>query len=174
NIALAQEQLESEVPIWHCGQMFSWPNDRRPTPQEHRFMTYAAMIEGAKGTLWYTYRGYGQNLPVDDPALWEAQKILLSELNELAPLFLAHGFGDKVLSVEKNKSILAIIKKSPLGTYVIAANLSQTETFQPALPVGNKYDGEITVYNENRSVSLKKGILKDEFKPLDVHIYKVK
>ena len=173
NIALAYEQLENEVPIWHCGQMFSWPNQRRPNPQEHRFMTYAAIMNGAKGTLWYTYKGYGQNLPVDDPELWEAQKVLLSELNELAPLFLEPDFGDIIQLHHKNESIRAIIKESSIGTLLIAVNISKTETYKPELKINKKLNGNISVYNENRSLSVINGILMDEFKPLDVHIYKL-
>ncbi len=174
NIALAYDQLEYKVPIWNCGQMFSWPNQRRPNPQEHRFMTYASIINGAKGTLWYTYKGYGQDLPVDDPELWEAQKILLSELNELAPLFLEPGFGKEVQELSKSKFIQAIVKNSPIGTFVMASNSSKTETVQAVLKIDPKFDGKITVANENREVFIKNGVIRDEFKPLDVHIYKLK
>ncbi len=174
NIKKAYAHTENETPVWHCGQMFKWPEQRRPNPQEHRFMTYHAMINGAKGTLWYTYKGYGQNLPVDDPELWNTQKILLSELNELAPLFLAPGFGENVELRQKNESIQAIIKESPIGTFLIAANISKTETFSPEFLISKSYNGEQNVYNENRTVSVKNGILEDEFKPLDVHIYKLK
>jgi hypothetical protein len=173
NIALAYEQLDNKVPIWNCGQMFSWPNQRRPHPQEHRFMTYSSIINGAKGTLWYTYKGYGQNLPVDDPELWEAQKLLLSELNKLAPLFLTPGFGKEIETDSKDKSIQAIIKKSSIGTFIIASNNSKTETFNVELKIETKFDGKISVYNENRDVFIKNGIIQDAFKPLDVHIYKL-
>ena len=77
NIAKAHREIEADQPIWHCGQLFPWPAQRRPTPQEHRFMTYSALIEGAKGVLWYTYKGYGQYLPVDDPKLWDFHKKLM-------------------------------------------------------------------------------------------------
>lgn len=174
NIALAYEQLDKIVPVWNCGQMFSWPNQRRPTPQEHRFMTYSSIINGAKGTLWYTYKGYNQNLPVDDPELWDSQKKLLSELNEFAPLFLEAGFGEEIQEFGKNKFIQAVIKNSSIGTFVMASNASKTETTQAKLEVATKYNGKVTVINENREVDIIDGFIKDEFKPLDVHIYKIK
>jgi len=174
NIALAYEQLEKVVPIWNCGQMFSWPNQRRPTPQEHRFMTYSSIINGAKGTLWYTYKGYGQDLPVDDPELWESQKVLLSELNELAPLFLAPGLGTKLITVSKNKAIQAILKSSKIGTYLIVSNSSKTETIQAEFKLKVTYNGTTSVYNEHRTIEVKNGVLKDELKPLDIHVYKLK
>ena len=174
NIALAYNQLENIVPIWNCGQMFSWPNQRRPNPQEHRFMTYSSIINGAKGTLWYTYKGYGQDLPVDDPELWEAQKILLSELNKLAPLFLEPGFGKEVQELSKYKFVQAVVKNSSIGIFILASNSSKTETVQVKLKLDTKFDGKLKVINENREVIVKNGIIEDGFKPLDVHIYKLK
>ncbi|MEN8192383.1 MAG: hypothetical protein ABFS12_06170 [Bacteroidota bacterium] len=174
NIALAYKQLNNKVPIWHCGQMFTWPEQRRPNPQEHRFMTYHALMNGAKGMLWYTYKGYGQYLPVDDPELWEAQKKLLAEVNVLSPMFLKSGFGKEIQVGQGDESVKAIIKKNSIGTFVIAANISKIETIQPELKITKKYDGNINVFNENRTVVAKNGILIDSFKPLDVHIYKLK
>jgi len=174
NIAKAYDQLENETPIWHCGQMFTWPEQRRPTPQEHRFMTYHPLMNGAKGLLWYTFKGYGQNLPVDDPELWNTQKTLLSEITELIPLFLEPGFGKEIELVQGSEFIKAKIKKSPIGTFAIAVNISKTETVKAKLKISKKYNGSSSVYNENRNVTIKNGILKDEFKPLDVHIYQLK
>lgn len=174
NIALAYDQLDNEIPIWHCGQMFTWPEQRRPNPQEHRFMTYYPLMNGAKGLLWYTFKGYGQNLPVDDPELWGAQKTLLAEITELIPLFLEPGFGKEIELVQDSEFIKAIIKKSPIGTFVIATNISKTERVDTELKVGKKYNGSMSVYNEERRVTVVNGILKDKFKPLDVHIYKLK
>ncbi len=173
NIALAYNQLENETPVWHCGQMFTWPEQRRPTPQEHRFMTYHPLMNGAKGLLWYTFKGYGQNLPVDDPELWSAQKTLLDEITELIPLFLEPGYGKEIELVNDNDFIKAKIKKSSIGTFVIAVNTSKTETVKQELKISKKYNGSISVYNKERNVTVKNGILKDEFKPLDVHIYKL-
>ena len=174
NITLAYDHLENQTPVWHCGQMFTWPEQRRPIPREHRFMSYYALMNGAKGMLWYTYKGFGQYLPVDDPELWKAQKVFLSELNELAPLFLERGFGKRISLLRENESVRAVVKKSPIGTFLLTANISKTETYQPELKLGRKYDGNVEVYNENRTVVVKNGILIDEFKPLDVHIYKLK
>ena len=174
NIAKAYDQLENETPVWHCGQMFTWPEQRRPNSQEHRFMTYHPLMNGAKGLLWYTFKGYGQYLPVDDPVLWNSQKNLLAEISELIPLFLEPGFGKQVRLVDDNKLIQAKIKKSPIGTFVIALNISKTETVKPKLIVGKKYNGTISEYKKERDIIIKNGILEDEFKPLDVHIYKLK
>jgi hypothetical protein len=172
NIKKAYHDLDAELPVWHCGQMFNWPEQRRPTPQEHRFMSYHALMNGAKGMLWYTYKGYGQYLPKDDPKLWNAQLRFLKELEELSPVFLAPGLGEEVKT--NNKKVQAVIKRSPAGTYLFVANISKTESFNPEVIVGKEFSGQVNVFGENRKVKVQNGKITDGFKPLDVHVYKLK
>jgi hypothetical protein len=173
NIAKAYRESDGDIPVWHCGQLFKWPAQRRPTPQEHRFMTYITLIEGAKGMLWYTYKGYGQYLPVDDPALWSFHVSLLKELNDLAPLFI-EGKVDKNITLDKDYyTIRTTLIRSPIGTYIIAANQSKTDTYSPEFQISEKLSGQVSVYGENRQLSILKGRFSDQFKPLDVHIYQL-
>ena len=173
NIASAFELIEDRQPIWHCGQMFRWPEQRRPTPQEHRFMTYAALMQGAKGVLWYTYKGYGQYLPEDEPELWEAQKKLLAELKSLSPLWMAGGNWHEVAVKDKSMSAQARMKKSPIGTFIFAVNTSKTESFTPEFILNEFQNVRVSVYGEKRTLTVSNGILTDTFQPLDVFIYKV-
>ena len=172
NIAKAYRETEQEQPLWHCGQLFKWPAQRVPTAQEHRYMTYSALMEGANGLLWYVYKGYGQYLLVDTPDLWEAHKELLKEVIELTPLFLERKIGKKITLAEDNEFIHGYIIKRSLGSFAIVVNDSKTETFvsQIKVPLTN---GSISVYGEDRNVAVSEGIIKDEFKPLDVHIYQL-
>ena len=173
NIALASALSENNQPVWHCGQMFQWPAQRRPTPQEHRFMTYFALMQGAKGVLWYTYKGYGQYLPEDDPDLWEAHKKLLSELNSLSPLWMSAGNGSKIAVKDEEMPIRARLKKSPIGTFIIAVNTSKTDAFTPEFILNEFQNAQVSVYGEKRTLTISNGRLTDTFQPLDVHIYKV-
>jgi hypothetical protein len=172
NIKLALATSDGDQPIWHCGQMFHWPAQRYPTPQEHRFMTYSAMMRGAKGLLWYTYKGYGQYLPEEAPELWAAQKELLAELHDMEDFWMTRGYG-KMIADGEEAQVLASMKKSPIGTFVIAVNTSKTESITQELVLPGVKNGTLTVYNEDRSLSISDGSFKDDFAPLDVHIYKI-
>jgi hypothetical protein len=170
NLSRAYRESDGDLPVWHCGQLFNWPAQRRPTPQEHRFMTYVTLIEGAKGLLWYTYKGYGQYLPVDDPELWQFHIELLREINTLAPLFMEYGLGKSVSLIEKNENIRGSYKSSKIGTFVIAANQSKTDTYMTDFQLESKITGQMSVYGEKRMIPIENGRFRDEFKPLDVHI----
>jgi len=171
NIALAYKQLDGDTPVWQCGQMFKWPEQRRPNPQEHRFMTYISLIEGAKGILWYTYKGYGQYLPQDDPQLWQAHLKFLKELNQLAPLWLQPGFGESIELQTENDQIRTMIKNSPMGRFILAANKSKTESCSVDFVLTDNLKDNVSVFGEDRKIGIKNGIFTDHFKPLDVHIY---
>ena len=84
SIERAYDASDGDQPIWHCGQLFAWPRDRPPTPHEHRYMTYSALIAGAKAFLWYSYSHSGWTLPEDEPELWKAHVSLLRQLTDLA------------------------------------------------------------------------------------------
>ena len=173
NIAKAYQESDGDIPVWHCGQLFKWPAQRRPTPQEHRFMTYISLIEGAKGMLWYTYKGYGQYLPVDDPGLWSFHVSLLKELNELASLFI-EGKVDKKIKIDRDfTSIRKTLIKSPIGSFIIAANQSKVDTFLPEFKLSSEISGQISVYGENRNITITNERFTDQFNPLDVHIYQL-
>lgn len=173
NIAAAYNVSDGDQPVWQCGQLFPWPKDRFPTPQENRFMTYYSFIEGAKGILWYTFRWQGRSLPDAAPELWQAHQTLLNELNQLAPLFLAQGFGKRVAPINESEAICARIKKCPLGRFLMVTNTSKTETIIPEFQLQNTPDGAVQVFSENRILQVNRGKLRDKFEPLDVHIYKL-
>lgn len=174
NIAEAVATSDGDQPVWHCGQLFAWPKDRVPTPAENRLMTYHALIEGARGMLWYTFQwGTEYYLPTSAPELWAAHQTLLTELNALAPLFMAPGAGDSVTLTNPAQPVRARLKNSPIGTFLFAANPSKTDSLETGLILPNSATKTVTVFGENRQVQIENGILVDFFAPLAVHIYKL-
>jgi len=173
NIAKAISEIPDDLPVWHCGQLFAWPAQRRPTIREHRFMTYTAIIEGAKGLLWYTFDGFGQYLPEDDPSLWDYQIKLLTEIKTLAPVLLKGKMSRVIGLAEENKDIRYRYLDSPDGNYLLVANQSSTMAFTPLFKLRGAVSGKISVFGEGRSVDIVNHKFSDTFEPLDVHIYQI-
>ncbi|MBN1350130.1 hypothetical protein JXJ21_12015 [candidate division KSB1 bacterium] len=173
NIKKAYTDSDGDQPVWHCGQLFPWPKDRLPTAQEHRFMTYLALLEGSKGMLWYSMRFRGYEFITDAPDLWEAHKVLLNELNTLSPLWIAPGFGKSIKATGDEGLIRAKLKTSPVGTFLIAVNTSKEKTIEPTLHAELGSNMQVRVFGEDRTIPVKKGTLHDRFEPLDVHIYQL-
>jgi hypothetical protein len=173
NIAKAIREIPEDLPVWHCGQLFAWPAQRKPNIQEHRFMTYAALIEGARGLLWYTYKGYNQSLPDDDPALWDYHKKLLAEISTLSEAFMEGKSSLKISLVKENEDIRYRYLESAYGNYLLVANQSSTLALTPLFKLPGGVTGKISVIGEGRFVDIINYQFTDTFNPLDVHIYKL-
>ena len=172
NIARAYRVSDGDQPVWHCGQLFSWPADRYPTPQEHRLMTYSAIQAGTKAMLWYTYSWRGNALPETVPLLWEEHLKIMAELKELEPVIVYPGLGEKLGT--GHHSLRATAKRGPGNSLtVFAVNVSEEKTVTSRIQLPTTFTGDIEVLFENRSQRIEDGLLCDEFSPLTVHIYQI-
>ena len=84
--------------VWSVIQAFDWSRSkapavlsgkgRSPSAAELRAMTWLAIIHGARGLFYYTYRT-GSFCIKDDPALWEGVTSTVRHLRANLPLMLA-------------------------------------------------------------------------------------
>jgi len=78
-------------PIWAIPQAFGYAKEKNswrvPTFAEERNMTYLALLAGAKGLVYYTYRDPGFDMH-ENAELWEGMKTLPAEIERLKPFLL--------------------------------------------------------------------------------------
>ncbi len=108
--------------VWAVIQAFGWSyfrdspilkNAKNPTLEEERCLTYLAIVHGAKGILYYTYRG-GKYEIKDFPEHWNDVKKIASELNILSPvLTVPDANNNLVLNLTANVS--AHVSRGPKG-----------------------------------------------------------
>ena len=92
-VARARQATGGKKPILPILQLFAWETAARyPTPAELRCMTFLALVEGASGIGYYTYKpvtGHPKaTLPEIQPELWQSVKQLNREVAEIGPLLL--------------------------------------------------------------------------------------
>lgn len=85
-----------EKPVWMVLQGFGWADldetagekdreeKRKPTPEESRFMAYDAIVNGARGILYWGTAYMG-----DAPLFWKELRAVITELNDLQPVLSA-------------------------------------------------------------------------------------
>ena len=162
-------------PLWVVPQAFDWSvwntgkvdQAHRPTPEEERCMTYLALVHGAKGIIYWAHTGSKYYIH-DYPEHWAAVKKIAGELNYLSPVLLTPDSKRKV-TVEGG-SIDWMVKESGGSVYVFAVNRDPKEC-QAAFSVPGKWKAEVLF--EGRSVNVDGASWKDDFKPLEVHVYKL-
>lgn len=170
---------------WPIIQYFSgWGSSRFPTAAEVRAMSFAALIHGAQGILWYTYVGF--NHPrnrgaTSTPERWRTLCDLAGWIRELSPVLVQPGGSQvqaKILSgperdpLGAGPSVTALCKRHGDDLWLLAVNAASS-------PVRARFglkgvDETALVHRERRRLACPQGKLEDEFAPLAVHVYRLK
>ena len=171
--------------VWPIIQYFKgytlWK--RFPTRRELFAMSYAAVIHGAHGIVWYTYGGTaskGDYGVTTSPEIWGNMTNIATRLNAMTPVFLAPPCPQPkkpvVLSGPKADalgfdSISMLYKRLDDNAYVFAVN-GATNDVRVSFSVPDE-SAKASVLYENRSVKVVGKTFEDEFGPFDVHVYKL-
>lgn len=150
----------------------------RPTFEQQRYMTYQAIICGAKGIHWFGFPGalsekdapYGWNWTY----WYDVLKPLLSEFKKGTELngVITAPKDDLTLKVEGADDVEYLARRVGDKVYLLASKREGPEariTFS-----GIEGSGTADVMFENRSVPVKDGAIRDTFKPNAVHVYRVR
>ncbi len=143
-----------------------------PTFEESRFMAYNAIIHGAVGINYW-----GTHYTPEPSPFMEALDNLTQELAEMQNILSARSFELDIkkeyheigYSVDTGVEILA--KKVNNKTYLLTVN-SHRKPVRVSLAGLKEYNNAI-VLKEGRSLSINEGILLDDYKPFDVHVYEL-
>ena len=173
--------------VWPILQWFKgWYDWHHFPSRDQLFATsFAALIHGANGILWYTYGGFFNKKKnrsdegvTSSPERWRDISDLATFIKELSPMLL-DGKGNQ-LSAEVisgspvdpfgGASVTALQKHHNGCVYVLAVNAAPE-------PVRARFrikdvDAEGEVLKENRKVSAKGGVFEDDFNAFGVHVYR--
>lgn len=176
----AVKAVEKDKPVWTIPQAFDWSvwntgkvnGVHRPTNEEERCMTYLALVHGAKGIIYWAHTGSKYYIR-DYPDHWAYMKRLAGEMHDLTPSLLTPD-SEVIPSLEpKDAPIDTMVKRLNGQTYVFAVNHdTKACTVKLSLP-GTTASASVEVLFEKRSVNAENGAWQDDFKPLEVHVYRV-
>jgi hypothetical protein len=190
---LMQEVVREEKPIWMTLQI-AWSGVasegrilRMPTLAQERFMAYEAIINGARGLVWF-----GGNLPstlspTDKQFGWNWSwfdinlRPLLAEINEKSPLYPALVARESEIPIRcqpegitysSAKEIEYCVREVNDDIFLLACNRSTT-TVQVNFEQIPACDPAAEVMFESpRKVKVEKGGIQDFFGPFEVHVYR--
>lgn len=161
-------------PMWSVPQSFDSGSGPMPRPEELKCQAYISLVNGATGIIWYAYFTDGQvtkskrgpwYLP-DYPALWDYFPKLNSEVSRFGKVIVASKSTSAIKWSDPRIKSRSWATKS--GTYIVAVNPMATNIHcnLPKPPGQNA-----AVWDENRTLQTKSGVLNDSFAPYEVHIY---
>lgn len=179
----ALQAMRGMKPIWVILQVFSWrvysgnEEDRDPTYDEERCMTYLALIHGATGVLYYSYYDL---FTVDRKAKLKASeelfrrrfenlKKLAQELNRLAPLILD---GESVeLGFDPPESVHLKALRRGDTFYVMVANAGEDKVAL-RMPIPEEFSrAEVRDLEGKLRGKLEGGTILDSLDPLECVTY---
>jgi len=179
--------VEGEKPFWmtlqiaFSGTVKPGKTLRFPTFPEQRFMTYQAIINGARGVVYFGGQ-LPQTLNERDAALgwnwtyWDqVLRRVVEEVGDHSPIAPALVAPDSKLPVRTQDAAAGIeyvVRESGKDVYVLACKREgpTVEAEFTGLPA-ELVTGEV-VFEAPRKVEVKNGAFKDWFAPFDVHIYR--
>jgi len=182
----AAEAVRGEKPVWAVIQAFGYQNarnrgwgKREPTFAEKRCMTYLAIVHGARGVLYYCYRGSQYDI-MDSPEHWTGLKRLVGELHELTSVLVSVDSEEKLdmrvtgplgrTDADEMPPVHYLLKEQGETRTLIAVNPADRAvnvTFR-GLTAAHL---SLNVLFENRTVAARNGMFSDRFAPYAVHIY---
>jgi hypothetical protein len=182
------ETAEGRMPVWMVLQI-SWSGVlkpgktlRMPTFFEERFMTYQAIIAGARGVLYFGGNNRGAMSPQDAKLGWNWtfwRRVLRPVVEEigtkslLAPALIAPD-SKLPIRVAPGSGVEFCVREVGNELFILACK-SEGETKEvgfSGLP-GLVGHGEL-VYESPRTVTARDGGFKDWFAPFEVHVYRFK
>jgi outer membrane protein assembly factor BamB len=177
NVAAVKDQK----PIWFVIQAFTGRGVRLPTAAEERSMTYLAIIHGARGLTYFTYREPEAPLPGDNffmisqsaPETWKAMLDLAREIKTLEPVLTVPQRRLEIVEKEEFRLDTCVIATAD-AVWILAASPLQGKTHWRLAPkeLAGK-SGAATLPFENRSLAFANGAFEDDFESLGVHVYRI-
>lgn len=176
----AVKNVEKDKPVWAIPQAFDWAvwhngkvnGVHRPTNEEERCMTYLALVHGAKGIIYWAHTASRYYIR-DYPDHWAYMKKLAGELHDLSPVLLTPDVARVVGLEPKDAPIDTMVKRLNGQTYVFAVNHENKAVKAKLSLPESKASAPADVLFEQRTVPVSDGSWQDDFKPLEVHVYRV-
>jgi len=146
------------VKMWIQGYKIFKP--RAPTPEELKMMTWSMLARGSSMLFYFIGRPKKE--------LWDAQGLCAREIRALTPAVAA---GRRETLKVSADGVYGSLRRAKGGWWVIAVN----ETGKPTdaiIDLSNKaFNGTVTVLFEGRQQKVAGGLIKDNFKAFERHVY---
>lgn len=165
--------------IWNCLECTRISNtERKPTPAEVRAEAWMALIHGSQGLIYFVHQfkpTFNEAALLADQEMLTAVTELNRQITELAPVLNSTSIEERVRVTVQNSEIpvATMTKRYRGGFYLFAVPMREgvnQATFE--LPIQNA-KAKVTVLYENRTLELVSGKFQDEFRPWEVHLYRI-
>lgn len=171
---------EGKKPVWNVIQCTRIDNlKRKPTSHEVRAMAWMSLIHGSRGLVYFVHQFkpvFREAALLEDSEMLAAVTAINSRIAQLAPVLNSPMVKDTVTVESSNASvpIATMVKRFNGATYLFAVAMRGGRTRATFAVSGIAKNQSAEVLDESRPVEIKDGKLSDDFKPWEVHIYRLR
>jgi hypothetical protein len=165
--------------LWNCIECTRISSERaRATPHQVRAEVWMSLIHGSTGIIWFVHQfkpRFNEWALLDDPEMLAAVTAINRQIRELAPVLNSPTVRDgaTVRSSSDKVPIGLMVKRVRGATYLFAVGMRNAPARGAFEVRGLRGGTSAEVIGEGRRVSLRDGRFEDDFKPYDVHLYRV-
>lgn len=167
---------DGKKPVWSCIETTRIGSKQGPTPQQVRSEVWMAIIQGARGLVYFCheFKPTVEAGLLADKTMAAAVKDINRQVTELAPVINSPAVKNPatVQTGTAGGKIITMTRRHNGSTYVFAASLSPEPTEATFTLPGAKA-GQVQVIGEDRAVQLGGGRWQDAFEGYAVHLYRL-
>jgi hypothetical protein len=164
--------------VWNCIEASRIDNEKtKPTASQIRSEVWMSIIHGSTGLIYFVHQfkpNFVEASLLQDADLLAGVAAINKQIKELAPVLNSPTVdgGASATTSGADAPVDVLVKKQGDSVWVFAAAMRDKGTKASFEVQGAK--GTAEVLGESRSIPVKDGKFEDEFKPYDVHLYRIK
>lgn len=166
-------------PVWNCIECTHIGNPAaKATPAQVRAEVWMSLIHGSRGLIYFVHQfepAFKEAALLDDPEMLAAVTAINRQIRELAPVLNSPSLTDGVSVTSSNAAapIAWLKKRHGDATYLFTVNLRNEPTRGTFALNDLPANAKVEVLGEGRQLKIADGRFLDEFKPYEVHLYRI-
>ena len=163
--------------IWNCIEASRISNENaKPNAAQIRSEVWMSLIHGSRGLIYFVHQfkpKFSEASLLQDPELLAGVTAINKQVRSLAPALNSPTLPDGVaVTSAADAPVDAVAKRQGDATWVFSVAM-RDKGAKAAFAVKGA-TGTAEVLGENRTIPVKDGKFEDEFKPYEVHLYRIK
>jgi hypothetical protein len=166
--------------VWNCIECtrISNPNTKA-TPHQVKCEVWMSIIHGSMGLIYFVHEWqpkFNESALLSDVEMLSAVTATNRQIIELAPVLNSPTIEDAASVSSSNEAVpvATMVKMHDGITYLFAVGMRGDKTIATFTLKPDEGIKTLEVISENRTISVKNGIFKDDFEAWDVHLYSTK
>jgi len=170
---------EGRKPVWNCIECTRINHPKhKPTPHQVRCEVWMSIVHGSTGLIYFVHEWqpkFRESALLSDPGMYAAVARINRRIQALAPVLNGPTIrgGVVVESSHEDVPVAVMAKRHEDVTYVFAVGMRAQSTRAKFTVSGLVGIQRVDVLDEARTLESTDGVFADDFKPWDVHLYRI-